>query len=189
MHDALGYLPRSVAIDSPGPWSDEDATFICPVPGCDRHFTLLKKIEIDMVTAPMRNDSPDIVAVVGLAETDSSVKGMWPLVPTYSNPTGFVRSQEVAVRLAWMQAAAHDFRTSWDNAYFLHHLTKEETPTLDILSLARAAGNPHRVRMFRSTSKQLASYQPCLGSTLLPPSRQAPHHGSPLGTGRSPPHR
>jgi DNA-binding transcriptional MocR family regulator len=152
MHDTLSHLMRYGAMDSPGPWSRERVTFICPVPGYDRHFTLLEALGIDMVTVPMRADGPDIEAVARLAGSDPSVKGMW-LVPTYSNPTGAVTSGEVAARLAGMRTAAPDFRIFWDNAYAFHHLTEDETKTADILGLAAAAGHPHRVVMFASTSK------------------------------------
>ena len=52
-----------------------------------------------------------------------------------------------------MPAAAPDFRLFWDNAYAVHHLTEVETPALDILGLAEAAGNPNRPFLFASTSK------------------------------------
>jgi DNA-binding transcriptional MocR family regulator len=59
----------------------------------------------------------------------------------------------VASRLASMPTAAPDFRIFWDNAYVLHHLTADEAKSADILSLASAAGHPHRPVMFASTSK------------------------------------
>ena len=77
---------------------------------------------------------------------------MW-IVPTYANPAGSVVTQEVASRLASMPTAAPDFRIFWDNAYAFHHLTEDEAKSADILSLASAAGHPHRPIMFASTSK------------------------------------
>jgi DNA-binding transcriptional MocR family regulator len=77
---------------------------------------------------------------------------MW-LVPTYSNPTGSVVSQEIAARLASMPTAAPDFKILWDNAYAFHHLTEDEAKSADILTLAAASGHPHRPIMFASTSK------------------------------------
>ena len=77
---------------------------------------------------------------------------MW-LVPTYANPTGSVVSQEIAARLASMPTAAPDFKIFWDNAYAFHHLTEDEAKSADILTLAAAAGHPHRPIMFASTSK------------------------------------
>jgi DNA-binding transcriptional MocR family regulator len=59
----------------------------------------------------------------------------------------------VAERLASMPTAAPDFKILWDNAYAFHHLTEQEAKSADILSLASAAGNPHRPIMFASTSK------------------------------------
>ena len=153
MHDTLVHLLLHGGVDSPRPWSqEENVTFICPVPGYDRHFALLESYGIDMVTVPMNDDGPDAEAVAALAASDPSIKGMW-LVPTYANPTGSVTTQEVAARLATMETAAPDFKIFWDNAYALHHLTADEAKSADILSLASAAGHPHRAIMFASTSK------------------------------------
>lgn len=141
------------AVDGVRPWSREDTVrFICPVPGYDRHFTLLEWFGIEMVTVPMTDSGPDPDTVAELAGRDPSVKGMW-VVPTYANPSGAVTSLEVAERLASMPTAAPDFKILWDNAYGLHHLTSAEAKSADVLSLATAAGHPHRPIMFASTSK------------------------------------
>ncbi|GAA1478053.1 aminotransferase class I/II-fold pyridoxal phosphate-dependent enzyme [Nocardioides aestuarii] len=153
MRETLVDLWLHGAVDSERPWSaEEKVTFICPVPGYDRHFTLLSWLGIDTVTVPMTDDGPDVEAVARLAASDPTIKGMW-LVPTYANPTGQVTTQEVAARLVSMPTAAPDFKIFWDNAYALHHLTAEETKSADVLSLAAASGNPHRPIVFASTSK------------------------------------
>jgi DNA-binding transcriptional MocR family regulator len=153
MREVLVDLWLHGGVDSERPWGQEEkVTFICPVPGYDRHFTLLEWFGIDMVTVPMHDDGPDAEACARIAASDPSVKGMW-LVPTYANPTGSVASQEVAARLASMETAAPDFKIFWDNAYALHHLTEDEAKTADVLTLAAAAGHPHRPVMFASTSK------------------------------------
>jgi len=153
MREVLTYLWLKGGVDSERPWgAEEKVTFICPVPGYDRHFTLLDWFGIDTVTVPMNDDGPDAEAAAALAASDPSIKGMW-VVPTYANPTGAVASQAVAARLAAMPTAAPDFKIFWDNAYALHHLTEDEAKSADILSLAAAAGHPHRAVMFASTSK------------------------------------
>jgi DNA-binding transcriptional MocR family regulator len=153
MHDVLVQHLLHGGLDSPRPWKDaEKVTFVCPVPGYDRHFTMLASYGIEMVTVPMRDDGPDVAAVEAVVADDPSVKGMW-IVPTYANPAGSVVTQEVASRLAAMPTAAPDFRILWDNAYALHHLTEDEAKSADILSLAAAAGHPHRPIAFASTSK------------------------------------
>ena len=153
MRDVLVYLWLHGAVDGDRPWGQEEkVTFICPVPGYDRHFTLLEWFGIEMVTVPMHEDGPDVEAVAGLVAKDPSIKGMW-LVPTYANPTGSVVTQEIAARLAAMDTAAPDFKIFWDNAYAFHHLSEDEAKSADILSLAAAAGHPHRPIMFASTSK------------------------------------
>ncbi len=153
MREVLVDLWLKGGVDSPRPWGEEEkVTFICPVPGYDRHFTLLEWFGIEMVTVPMNDDGPDVPSVAALVRDDPSVKGMW-VVPTYANPSGAVCSQEVAERLASMTTAAPDFKILWDNAYAFHHLTEVEAKSADIVSLATAAGHPHRPVMFASTSK------------------------------------
>lgn len=153
MRDCLFYLTLFGGVDSERPWGQEEKVrFVCPVPGYDRHFTLLESLGIEMVTVPMNEDGPDVDAVAALVADDASFKGMW-VVPTYANPTGATCSQDVAARLAAMPTAAPDFKIFWDNAYALHHLTEDEAKSADILTLASAAGHPHRPIMFASTSK------------------------------------
>ncbi|MDO8149392.1 aminotransferase class I/II-fold pyridoxal phosphate-dependent enzyme [Isoptericola sp. b515] len=136
-----------------GPWSQQgEITFVCPVPGYDRHFAICEELGIRMVTVPMTPEGPDVDAVAELVAHDPSVKGMWA-VPTYANPDGSVITEDVARRLVSMPTAAPDFRIFWDNAYAVHHLTEHETPTADAIGLAAEAGNPDRVLMFASTSK------------------------------------
>ena len=153
MRDVLVDLWLHGAVDSERPWGQEEkVTFICPVPGYDRHFTLLEWFGIDMVTVPMREDGPDAEACARLAASDPSIKGMW-VVPTYANPSGSITTQEVAAHLVSMETAAPDFKIFWDNAYAFHHLTKDEAKSADVLSLAAAVGHPHRPLTFASTSK------------------------------------
>ncbi|WP_370893919.1 aminotransferase [Janibacter sp. GXQ6167] len=153
MRDTLVYLLLHGAIDSPRPWGEEETIrFICPVPGYDRHFSMLASFGIEMVTVPMTDDGPDVEACAQVAAEDPSVKGMWA-VPTYANPTGQTITQEVAARLAAMETAAPDFKIFWDNAYALHHLTEVETKSADILALCSSAGHPDRAFVFASTSK------------------------------------
>jgi len=153
MREVLTDLWLKGGVTSERPWSQEEkVTFICPVPGYDRHFTLLDWFGIETVTVPMNDDGPDADAVAELVAADPSIRGMW-VVPTYANPTGSVVSDEVARRLASMEAAAPDFTIFWDNAYAFHHLTDEEAQSAEILTLATEAGHPHRPVMFASTSK------------------------------------
>ena len=153
MHQTLTYLLLWGGPDSERPWKDEPVVkFVCPVPGYDRHFSMLADFGIEMVTVPMHEDGPDAAAVADLVRDDPSIKGMW-IVPTYANPTGAVCSEEVAAALTAMPTAAPDFRILWDNAYAFHHLTDVEAKSADALSLAQVSGHPNRPVMFASTSK------------------------------------
>ncbi len=153
MWETLVHLLLHGAPESPRPWSQEETVkFVCPAPGYDRHFTMLKDFGIEMLTVPMNVDGPDVAAVEALVRDDPSVKGIW-IVPTYANPTGAVVSQEIAAALVSMPTAAPDFRIFWDNAYAFHHLTEAEAKSADVLTLAAASGHPNRPIMFASTSK------------------------------------
>ena len=153
MHTTIVDFLLHGGVDSPRRWSQEERVrFICPVPGYDRHFSLVGSFGIEMVTVEMRADGPDMAAVEALVKDDPTVKGIW-IVPTYSNPTGAIVSQEIAARLAAMPTAAPDFTIFWDNAYAFHHLTQDEAKSADILSLAAASGHPNRPIVFASTSK------------------------------------
>ena len=153
MHQVLTALLLKGGPDSPRPWREEPVVkFVCPVPGYDRHFTMLAELGIEMIPVPMTADGPDPVAVRALVADDPAVKGLW-IVPTYANPTGAVCSAEVAAELMAMPTAAPDFRIFWDNAYAVHHLTEDEIKSADALGLAAASGHPNRPIMFASTSK------------------------------------
>ncbi len=153
MHQAVSFLLQFGGPGSPRAWGQEPVvTFVCPVPGYDRHFAMLADFGIEMVTVPTRHDGPDLDAVRALVAEDPSVKGMW-VVPTYANPSGVTVSTEVARGLMAMPAAAPDFRILWDNAYAWHHLTDREQASAPVLELAEEAGNPDRPLLFASTSK------------------------------------
>ena len=153
MHDTIVHLLLHGGPDSPRAWKDEPSVkFICPVPGYDRHFSMLANFGIEMITVAMNADGPDATAIAALVADDPTIKGMW-IVPTYANPSGSVCSQEVAAALMAMPTAAPDFRIFWDNAYAFHHLTEDEAKSADALSLATASGHPNRPIMYASTSK------------------------------------
>jgi DNA-binding transcriptional MocR family regulator len=152
MHDTLVFSLLRGTADSDAPWSKGPVRFLCPVPGYDRHFAICEQYGIEMLPVSMDEHGPDLDEVRELVANDPAVKGMW-VVPTYSNPTGAVYTADVTEALVSMPTAAADFRIFWDNAYAVHHLTEEETPALDVLGMAAAAGNPNRVFVFASTSK------------------------------------
>jgi DNA-binding transcriptional MocR family regulator len=158
MHDCLTQFALAGTAAGAMPWSQVPggAAVLCPVPGYDRHFTILQGLGIRMVNVPMTADGPDVAVVRRLVAGDASIKAIWAM-PSYSNPTGVLYTEAVARALAEMPTAAADFRILWDNAYAVHHLTDAEPTIPDILSLCADVGNPDRVVIFGSTSKITAA--------------------------------
>jgi DNA-binding transcriptional MocR family regulator len=136
------------------PWSqlDQTATFLCPVPGYDRHFALTEGFGIKMIPIPMTNAGPDMDLVEQHVNNDASVKGMW-CVPKYSNPTGATYSADTVARMAALKPAAADFRIFWDNAYAAHDLSTDADTLASIKDACAAAGSDDLWIMFASTSK------------------------------------
>ena len=136
-----------------GPWRDvAGLTFLCPVPGYDRHFTICEALGIRMIPVPFVDGHLDLDTIASLVASDASIRGMWS-VPTYANPTGYSYTADEVQALVSMPSAAPDFTLMWDNAYALHHLSDVEEPVYDVLGLAAAAGHPDRPIVFASTSK------------------------------------
>ncbi|TDD30099.1 aminotransferase class I/II-fold pyridoxal phosphate-dependent enzyme [Kribbella turkmenica] len=152
MHDAIVFALLGVVPGAERRWADSEITFLCPVPGYDRHFAVCERFGIKMAPVPMTPDGPDMDVVERLVAADPQIKGIW-CVPKYSNPDGTVYSDETVHRLATMETAAPDFRIFWDNAYAVHHLTDTETAIADLLALAAEHGHPDRVFVFGSSSK------------------------------------
>ena len=154
MYDCLAFAMHNGFPESSVPWQQEPrgVTFLCPVPGYDRHFTLCETFGIRMIAVPLLDDGPDVDVVRKLVSEDSTIRGMW-CVPKYSNPTGAVYSDEVIEALASMQTAASDFRLFWDDAYTLHHLTSDAIEISNIYQACVRHGHPNRALVFSSTSK------------------------------------
>ncbi|SPL90910.1 Aspartate transaminase [[Actinomadura] parvosata subsp. kistnae] len=153
MHDTVVHALLTPVPGAARRWVEEpEITFLCPVPGYDRHFTICERFGIKMVPVPMTAEGPDMDVVERLVAADASVKGMW-CVPKYSNPSGITYSDETVRRLAAMRTAAPDFRIFWDNAYAVHHLTDTPDELADLLALAAEHGNADRVFVYASTSK------------------------------------
>ncbi|MEV0596274.1 aminotransferase class I/II-fold pyridoxal phosphate-dependent enzyme [Nonomuraea cavernae] len=153
MHDTVVHALLSTVPGAVRRWVEEpEITFLCPVPGYDRHFTICERLGITMVAVPMGADGPDMDVVERLVADDASVKGIW-CVPKYSNPSGIVYSDETVRRLAAMETAAPDFRIFWDNAYAVHHLTDTPAELADLLALCAEHGHADRAFVYGSTSK------------------------------------
>jgi DNA-binding transcriptional MocR family regulator len=152
MHDCIVYALIKGVPGGTAPWSAaKSITFLCPVPGYDRHFAICEAYGIKMLAVPLTGSGPDMDIVERLA-LDPSVRGMW-CVPKYSNPTGEIYSEETIERIARMPTGAGDFRVFWDNAYGVHHLTGRQMEIANILELCAHAGHSDRPLLFASTSK------------------------------------
>ena len=136
-----------------GPWSlKERVSVLCPVPGYDRHFKLCETFGINMIPVPLTGEGPDLEEVRRLVETDESIKGIW-CVPKYSNPTGEVYSRSTIEGLLDIFASSTSKNIIfWDNAYAVHDLSNQ-SPLIDIFSLAKDKKCEDSVVQFGSTSK------------------------------------
>ena len=139
------------------PWQKQgQVKFLCPSPGCDRHFSICNYFHIEMIPVEMKHDGPDMDFIEKSVAADPMIKGIW-CVPKFSNPTGIVYSDETVKRFAKLKPAADDFRIYWDNAYAFHDLclVAGSVPVKipNIISLCEEAGNPNLPLVFASFSK------------------------------------
>lgn len=144
----FGVLPEQT------PWKDQGKLkFLCPVPGYDRHFGVTEAFGFELINVPMTSNGPDMDIVEKLVKDYPQIKGIW-CVPKYSNPEGYVYSDETVRRMAIMPTAADDFRVFWDNAYCVHYLDmNDQAEILNFLAECAKAGHPERPYIFGSTSK------------------------------------
>lgn len=134
------------------PWLTQGrVNFLCPSPGYDRHFSICEHYGIGMIPVSMTPDGPDMDEV-RVHMSDPMVKGMW-CVPRFSNPQGYVYSEETVKAIAALTPAAPDFRVFWDNAYAVHELDGEAPPLSNLWEACQEAGHPELVIQFASTSK------------------------------------
>ena len=135
-------------------WRDTGTVrFLCPVPGYDRHFTILEDLGIEMVNVPMTDDGPDMDHVETCVREDPAVKGLW-CVPKYSNPGGQVYSDATVDRLGRLGTlAGPHFRIMCDNAYAVHDLDDDPPRLASIMDACRRHATEDSLVLFASTSK------------------------------------
>ncbi len=134
------------------PWAAQKGIkFLCPVPGYDRHFSILEHFGIEMVNIPTNENGPDMDMIDELIK-DEKVKGII-CVPMYSNPSGTTYSDETVRRFASLKPAAKDFRVIWDNAYCIHHVNDTHDKLLNIFEACKETGNEDYFIEVTSTSK------------------------------------
>lgn len=152
MHDVIAFaLLHGVAGHKP--WKEQGkVSFLCPVPGYDRHFAICEAFGIEMIAVPLNERGPDLAAVERLVAQDAGIKGMW-CVPKYANPSGTVYGDDVVHALARLRTAAPDFVLMWDDAYRMHHLTERKISVTSVVDACAQAGHAERPFVFASTSK------------------------------------
>lgn len=152
MFDVISlFMTHGVCGDKP--WGkQEKIKFLCPCPGYDRHFAILKHFNIEAITIAMTPTGPDMDAVEHLIAGDSAIKGIW-CVPKYSNPQGIMYSDETVRRFAKLRPLAPEFRIFWDNAYAIHDLTDTPAKLLNIMDECEKNGTQNLPIIFCSTSK------------------------------------
>ena len=136
------------------PWQSlHNPTFICPVPGYDRHFSVCEALGINMLTVPMLATGPDMDAVEKLIQENDQIVGMW-CVPRFSNPTGVTFDETTVARIAKLGTIAHPaFRVFWDNAYAVHSLSDNAPELNSVWDCSVKYGTEDSIWQFASTSK------------------------------------
>ncbi|MBO6563549.1 MAG: aminotransferase class I/II-fold pyridoxal phosphate-dependent enzyme [Pseudomonadales bacterium] len=131
----------------------ENAKFLCPVPGYDRHFTICEHFGIEMLTVPMTDEGPDMSVIEDMVSRVPDIKGIW-CVPKYSNPTGHTYSVDTVKAFAELpKKAGSDFCVFWDNAYAVHDLEDTTDELQSLMAEAEKAGTQDNIIMLASTSK------------------------------------
>ena len=125
--------------------------FLCPSPGYDKHFAICEYFGLKMLSVPMTLTGPDMDVTEALAK-DPDVAGMW-CVPVFSNPQGYIYSDETIRRLASMPTAHPSFRLLWDDAYSVHNFRGTRPKIANILHECTNCGNAARPLLFTSFSK------------------------------------
>ncbi len=148
----VGHIFGFKGIDSA--WNKlEKVSFLCPVPGYDRHFSVCETFGINMIPVKLNGDGPDMEQVENLIKSDPSIRGIW-CVPRFSNPSGTTYSNNVVDRFAKLaHIASTDFRIFWDNAYALHALSDKAPVLKPLLAECKKQGTQDSVLVFGSSSK------------------------------------
>lgn len=134
------------------PWCKlDEVKFLCPVPGYDRHFTILEHFGIKMINVPMTSEGPDMEFITEQVK-DEAIKGMF-CVPKYSNPQGITFTDEVVEQIAALKPAAKDFRIIWDNAYCVHDIKENGDTLANIFDILPKYNNEDMVIEVCSTAK------------------------------------
>lgn len=135
------------------PWQNsQKIKFLCPCPGYDRHFAILRHFDIEPISIEMTTAGPNMDMIEQLVSNDETIKGIW-CVPKYSNPQGITYSDDTVKRLAALKPLAPDFRIFWDNAYAVHSFSDKSEKLLNIMEECQKNNSEDLPIIFCSTSK------------------------------------
>ena len=153
MYDTVSRAMLFGVYGSERPWvREKKISFLCPVPGYDRHFFICQNFGINMINIPTTNEGPDMDLVEEYVSKDESIKGIW-CVPRFSNPEGKVYSDAVVRRFSALTPKAPDFRIFWDNAYAVHELEEGAPRLLNLMDELKRNGKEDMLFTYTSTSK------------------------------------
>lgn len=136
------------------PWRERGARpkVLFPVPGYDRHATLLQTFGLEMVPVEMQDDGMAEDGFDHLAD-DPDVVGI-VCVPRHSNPGGEIWSRDKLGRIFDICERRGDLTFLCDNAYAVFDLYPDEAPEpFSIYTAAEEHGALDSLALFSTTSK------------------------------------
>ena len=146
-------LGRSLFGIDNDPWKeDSESSFLCAVPGFDRHFATLEGLGLQMHTVNLCSYGIDLDDLNQKLSKYPNIKGLI-CVPRHSNPSGEVFSDENVINLLKITKEYNpNFINLFDHAYLIHDFDETQTQT-PIPILADSLNAVDNIAVFTSFSK------------------------------------
>ncbi len=107
----------------------KDVSWLCPVPGYDRHFAITELFGIKMIPVRMNENGPDMDEIEALVREKTMLSREYGASPsTLTREASHTRTIPSHASHPCPALRVPDFRIFWDNAYCVHHLYDTRQP-------------------------------------------------------------